>query len=72
MREMAHIPNWRIAYSGYFDAWVGRMKDDNGGLLGTGETVGDIKISRVRNTYPPAVVPGVVSLVVKDSAVEDK
>lgn len=40
MREMAHIPNWRIAYSGYFDAWVGRMKDDNGGLLGTGETEG--------------------------------
>lgn len=41
MREMAHIPNWRIAYSGYFDAWVGRMKDDDDeGLLGTGETGG--------------------------------
>lgn len=40
-RDGTHTQLAHSLYSGYFDAWVGRMKDDDDeGLLGTGETGG--------------------------------
>lgn len=41
VRDGTHIQQAHSLYSGYFDAWVGRMKDDDdGGLLEAGETKG--------------------------------
>ena len=41
VRDGTHTQQAHSLDSGYFDAWVGRMKDDDdGGLLGTGETEG--------------------------------